>query len=96
MEEKKISFWKRQEVWGTVALIGLAGVQFPSHTTAFKVGTFANGAVGVAITWFGIKKGYQSDNLKNLPTGLRTIGKVADRVMDKLPNTLTGEKEQYL
>jgi hypothetical protein len=69
-KEKKIPFYKRKELWGAVALFGLFGMQFPSHTIMHKAGIFANGAVGIAITWFGIKKGHESGNL---PSGLSKV-----------------------
>lgn len=71
-KENKIPFYKRREFWGLVAFIGLAGVQFPPYTAAHKMGLFANGAVGIAITWFGLKKGAESGNL---PSGLSSVVK---------------------
>lgn len=79
-ESNSITFWKRSEFWGSLALAGLGLSYFPDHTVAHQVGTFCNASVGIAVTWFGVKKGYQSDNL---PSGL-------SKVLDKVPDSITG------
>lgn len=77
-EEEHKPFWQRKELWGGLALLGLAGVQFPAHTLMFQIGTFLNAAVGIGLSFFGIKKGNEAKNLPfqenskiQLPEGLR-------------------------
>lgn len=82
MDNNSIPWYKRKELIGCFAIVGLGLSQFPSYTTANKVGTFITGSVGIAITWFGIKQGYQSDNL---PSGIT-------KIMDKVPDSITGVK----
>ena len=79
--DNKLSFWKRKEFYGSVIVsITPTLLLFPSHTTAFKIGISLNALAGGLLTYFGVVKGYKSDNLwkpvdkvidNNLPEGLR-------------------------
>jgi hypothetical protein len=85
-EKQKIRWYQKKEIWGLVAVGGLTGSQFPSHTTAFKVGVYLNSLVAIGLAWFGIKDGYANDNL---PSGL-------SKVMDMISNKITGVKGSAL
>lgn len=97
MAKKKsnsIPFWRRKEVWGAaltalsfapelLSAMGETGL-LKKHTVAFKIAT----PLGIILTLFGLRKGYQSNNLQ-LPGG---IGDVSN-VIDKLPeNELFGTR----
>jgi hypothetical protein len=76
-EENKIPWYKRKEIIGAALTVVSAGLkQFETYTVAYKVGF----VIGIGLTAYGLKKGYQADNL---PSGLSDA-------MDKIPNTITG------
>lgn len=76
---KEIKWYERKEVWGSI-LATASGILelFDNNSTAYKVGL----GIGVALTAFGLRAGYQYNNL---PDGLT-------KAFDKLPDGLTGSK----
>lgn len=80
MEKKNKAWWKRKETWGAALTVISGGLELfaPSHTVAYKVGVF----LGLGLSATGLRKGYSSDNL---PSGIASL-------MDKIPNSITGEK----
>jgi len=71
---------KRRETYGNALLIvSLALMQFfPKESIWFSIGTFLGGAMSI----IGYRAGYKVNNLNKLET----------KVLDKLPNKLTGIK----
>lgn len=84
-ETKKIPWYKNVTFWGDAATsLGSIGMLFSPHTTAYKVGAGVTIATGLITRWFSkSKEKYEKDQL---PEGL------SKRVMDKLPNKVTGIK----
>jgi len=79
-EANKISWYKRKEIWGGALTVVSAGLELfaPPHTVGYKVGVL----VGIGLSVFGLRQGYQSNNL---PSGL-------SKTLDKVPDGLTGKK----
>ena len=79
--DNKMPFYRRKEFYGAcIVSITPTLLLCPSHTTAFKIGISLNALAGGLLTYFGVVKGYKSDNLwkpldnaidNNLPEGLR-------------------------
>jgi hypothetical protein len=76
MNERK--WWKRKEVWGGVLTVLSAGLELfaAPHTLGYKAGIL----IGVGLSVWGFRKGYQADNL---PSGI-------SKVMDRIPDKITG------
>jgi len=75
-----VKWYKKRENYGNVLLvISLAFMQFfPKESIWFGIGSF----IGVVLSAFGYRAGYKVNNLNKLET----------KVMDKLPNSITGKK----
>jgi len=69
MSQESLKWYQRKELWGLVAIGGLVGSQFPSHTAMYKIGVSLNGIVAIGATFFGIKDGVKNQTL--LPSGLK-------------------------
>ena len=77
---KKKKWYKRKELWGAALTVISGGLELfaPPHTVAYKVGV----VVGIGLSAFGLRQGYQGDNL---PSGI-------SKYMDKIPNNITGKR----
>ena len=70
---------ERKEVWGAaLTTLSSALMLFPNGTIIYKVGL----VIGVGLTAFGLKQGYQANNL---PSGITSV-------MDNIPDSVTGVK----